>query len=177
MPLIRLLCLVLYYGIAQYLPSSYLRGCSVFGKIRSIICQPLFGYCGKNVRVEPMAFFHSGRSISIGDDSSIGERSRLLGRIIIGKDVMMGEEVIILTHNHNFDRLDIPMCQQGFKKEEPVTIADDVWIGARVIILPGVIVGKGAILAAGAVVTKDVPPYAIVGGNPARVIKMRNQKV
>ncbi len=122
---------------------------------------------------EPMAFFHSGRNISIGDDSSIGERARVLGKITIGKGVMMGEEVIIMTQNHKFDRTDIPMCQQGFQKEEPVIIEDDVWIGARVLILPGVKVGKGSILAAGAVVTKDVPEYTIVGGNPARVIKMR----
>ncbi|MCB9772162.1 MAG: CatB-related O-acetyltransferase [Candidatus Omnitrophica bacterium] len=173
MKLIRLICLILYYGFAQYLPSSYLRGCAIFGKIRSIICKPLFGYCGKNVRVEPLAFFHSGRNISIGDDSSIGERSRILGKVTIGKDVMMGEEVIIMTQNHNFERLDVAMCQQGFQKEEPVTIADDVWIGARVMILPGVNVGKGAVLAAGAIVTKDVPEYAIVGGNPAKLIKMR----
>ncbi len=86
---------------------------------------------------------------------------------------MMGPDVVILTQNHKFDRLDIPMLDQGFKDEQPVTICDDVWIGARVIILPGVTVGKGAIIAAGAVVTKDVPEYAIVGGNPARVIKMR----
>ncbi len=177
MILIRLVCLFLYYGFAQYLPSSYLRGCALFGKVRLALCKPLFGYCGKNVRIEPRAFFHSGRNISIGDDSSIGERSHLLGKVVIGKAVMMGQEVIIITQNHRFDRIDIPMCQQGFKKEEPVTIADDVWIGARVIILPGVTVAKGAILAAGAVVTKDVPEYAIVGGNPAKVIKFRNQSV
>lgn len=173
MPLIRLICLFLYYGFAQYLPSSYIKGCAVFGKIRSVICKPLFGYCGNNVRVEPYAFFHTGRNIAIGDDSSIGERSRVLGRVTIGKDVMMGEEVIIMTQNHKFDRTDISMCQQGFQNEEPVVIEDDVWIGARVLILPGIKVGKGAILAAGAVVTKDVPEYAIVGGNPARVIKSR----
>lgn len=173
MKITRFICLILYYGFAQYLPSSYIRGCAVFGSLRSLLCKNLFGYCGRNVRVEPFAFFHTGQNISIGDDSSIGERSRVLGKVEIGKDVMMGEEVIIITQNHQFERLDIPMDRQGFQEEKPVTIGDDVWIGARVIILPGVKVGKGAILAAGAIVTKDVPEYTIVGGNPARVIRMR----
>ena len=74
---------------------------------------------------------------------------------------------------HAFDCTGIPMMQQGFDTERPVTIDDDVWIGDRVLILAGVHVGKGAIIGAGAVVTKDVPPYAIVGGNPAHIIRMR----
>ena len=65
------------------------------------------------------------------------------------------------------------MMEQGFEEERPVVIGNDVWIGDRVIILPGVHVGDGSILAAGAVVTKDVPPYAIVGGVPAKLIRMR----
>ena len=67
------------------------------------------------------------------------------------------------------------MNQQGNQKEQPVTIMDDVWIGARAIILPGVTIGQGAIVAAGAVVTKDVPPFAIVGGVPARLIDYREE--
>ena len=65
------------------------------------------------------------------------------------------------------------MNLQGFATEKPVLIADDVWIGARVIILPGVRIGTGAVIGAGAVVTKDMPDYSVVGGNPARVLKMR----
>jgi maltose O-acetyltransferase len=85
----------------------------------------------------------------------------------------MGPEVVIRTNNHRFDRTDIPMRIQGFSEEKPVFIGDDVWIGQRAIILPGVRVGDHAIVGAGAVVTKDVPKGAIVGGNPARVLRMR----
>ena len=120
-----------------------------------------------------MASFHSGRKITIGDNSGIGVRAYLSGRITVGHNVMMGKDVTMLTLNHNFDRTDIPMIQQGFKEEGPIVISDDVWVGDRVFILPGVIIGRGAIIGACAVVTKDVPEYAIVGGNPAKVIKMR----
>lgn len=86
---------------------------------------------------------------------------------------MMGPDVMIFTSNHETSRTDTPMRLQGTAKIKPVTIGDDVWIGARVIILPGVTIGQGAILAANAVVTKDVPEYAVVGGNPAKLIKFR----
>lgn len=88
---------------------------------------------------------------------------------------MMGPDVVILLHNHRFDRTDVPMRFQEFSESEPVIIDDDVWIGCRVTILPGVRIGKGAIIGAASVVTKDVPEYAIVGGNPAKVIKMRKR--
>lgn len=85
---------------------------------------------------------------------------------------MMGPDVSILTHTHNIERTDIPMGQQGMRVFE-VIIGNDVWIGMRVIIMPGVKVGNGAVIGAGTVVTKDVPDYAIVGGVPARIIKFR----
>ncbi|MBQ1412352.1 MAG: transferase, partial [Clostridia bacterium] len=97
----------------------------------------------------------------------------LHGKVIIGKNVMMGSDCVIYVRNHRFDRTDIPMMKQGFTEEEPVIIEDDVWIGGRVSILPGVRIGTGAVIAAGAVVTKDVESYSVVGGNPARVIKKR----
>ncbi len=173
MPPIRLFCLFFYYGFAQYLPPSYWLGGKLWKALRAALCRPLFGACGKNVNVEPRAFFHSGRNITIGDNSGIGINAYLSGKVMIGNNVMMGPDVVILTQNHKFDRLDIPMLEQGFKDEQPVKICDDVWIGVRAIILPGITVGKGAIIAAGAIVTKDVPEYAIVGGNPAKVIKQR----
>jgi maltose O-acetyltransferase len=97
----------------------------------------------------------------------------LRGTITIGADVMMGPDVVILTTNHIFENTDIPMDQQGIANELPVTIEDDVWIGTRVIILPGRHIGRGSIIGAGSVVTKDIPPFAIVGGNPAKVIRYR----
>ena len=88
----------------------------------------------------------------------------------------MGTDVTIITRNHRFDRTDIPMMEQGFEEERPVYIGNDVWIGDRVLILPGVHIGDGSIIAAGAVVTKDVPLYSIAAGVPARKIRDRFEK-
>ena len=114
------------------------------------------------------------KKITIGDFSGVGIDCNVGGSVTIGDHVMMGPECVLLSHNHRFDRLDIPMCQQGFSEEQPIHIGNDVWIGTRAIILPGVTVGDHSVVGAGAVVTKDVPPYAVVGGVPAKILKMRN---
>jgi len=93
--------------------------------------------------------------------------------VTLGNRVMMGREVYIYTQNHNFSRTDTPMDKQGFKRELSITIENDVWIGSRVTILPGVKIGRGTIVGACAVVSKDVPLYSIVVGNPAKVVKNR----
>jgi maltose O-acetyltransferase len=110
--------------------------------------------------------------IAIGDNSGFGMNSRI-GSVTIGKNVMMGPDCLILTKNHAFDSTDIPMNMQGYKEDSPVTIGNDVWIGQRVIILPALRIGDGAIIGAGSVVTKNVEDYTIVAGNPARVIRKR----
>jgi len=81
--------------------------------------------------------------------------------------------VLLVDINHKFDDTNVPIINQGHSQEEPIIIEDDVWLGARVIILPGVKIGKGSIIAANSVVTKDVSPYTIIGGNPAVFIKSR----
>jgi maltose O-acetyltransferase len=164
-----------YYIFARHLPGSSMPYSLGAKYIRRFFCKMIFKRMGRNVNIENGAFFSSGREIEIGDNSGLGQDCRVTGPLIIGNDVMMGPDVMIFTQNHGFDRLDIPMSKQTGEKRA-VVIKDDVWIAARVIILPGITVNRGAILAAGAVVTKDVPEYAIVGGNPAKVLKFRNEE-
>lgn len=126
---------------------------------------------GKKINIQRHTQF--SHRCTLGDYSGIGEHSRLFGEVEIGKYVMMGTFCTVYTQNHAFSRTDIPMCFQGADVEKKVVIEDDVWIGGNVTILPGVHVHKGAIIGASAVVTKDVPEYAVVAGNPARVVKYR----
>lgn len=128
---------------------------------------------GQNVNIEHLADFGTGKVISLMDNSGIGIRCRIRGPLKIGKDVMMGPEVIILGGGHKYDRTDIPMRLQGAPDTIETIIGNDVWIGTRAIIMPGVRIGNGVIIGAGAVVTKDIPDYAIVGGIPARILKYR----
>jgi maltose O-acetyltransferase len=166
---------LLYYLVARHLPRSDFSYSFGAKHIRYWICKHLFLKCGKNVNIEHGADIGTGRHIEIGDNSGIGINC-VVKRATIGNDVMIGPDVVFITQNHKYDRLDIPMWRQGYDVGKPIVVEDDVWIGARVIILPGHRIGKGSILAAGAVVTHDVPEYAIVGGNPARIIKYRNSK-
>ena len=144
-------------------------------QLRGLICRRIFKYTGKNVNIERGASFGSGAEIELGDNSGIGVNCQLPPNVKIGPDVMIGPDVLILGQNHKFDRLEIPMRLQGSMQSEPVVIEADVWIGARAIILPGIKISKGVIIGTGAVVTKDVPPFAICVGNPARVVKFRNE--
>jgi maltose O-acetyltransferase len=171
--LIKTVALVAYYLFARYLPASDTRAGLWARPIRRWICKPLFKKSGKNINVEKGAFFGTGSKIEIGDNSGIGINCQLWGPVKIGKDVLMGPEVTIITASHKFDRIDIPIRHQGRHPDSPVLISDDVWIGTRAIILPGITVGQGAIIGAGAIVTKDVPAYSIVGGNPAKIIRYR----
>ena len=172
--IIRTICLGTYYLFAQFLPKSTIPFAGNISKfIRFLLVKNIFLKVGKNINIENRVWFGSGSKIKIGDNSGIGSFCLLRGKITIGKNTMMGPEVIILTKNHKFDRIDIPMVQQGFQDEKEVIIEDDVWIGTRAIILPGVRICKGSVIGAGAVVTKDVAPYSIMGGVPAKLIKKR----
>lgn len=163
----------LYYGVAKHLPiSSYPLG-RLGKQLRYLCCRNLFRRCGKAVNVEHGADFMFGETIEIGDRSGIGINAFIRAEVSIGSDVMMGPRVTIYGRDHNVDRTDIPMMDQGMGSFVPIVIEDDVWIGANATILKGVRISRGSIVGSGAVVTKDVPPYSIVGGNPAKIIRSR----
>jgi len=173
----RNIYLILYYCFARYLPSSY---APVWGKIsnavRIFLCKRIFKKAGRISTIDRMAYFGNGKDVEIGDFSGIGERNVIPHNIIIGKYVMMAPDVHILTNNHKFSDITVPMCTQGYEITSPTIIEDDVWIGLRAILTPGHHIGKGSIIGAGAVVTKDVQTYTIVGGNPAKIIKERKTR-
>lgn len=171
---VKLLCLFQYYAIARHLPLSTNV---VFGRIskryRYFLCKHIFKSCGKNVNIEKGASFESGYGICIGDNSGIGRNCSVPSDTIIGENVMMGPECYFLGRNHDFNRTDIPMIKQGFQKKKQTIIGNDVWIGRNVIATPGRIIADHSIVGAGCVLTKNFPVYSIIGGNPSRLIKTR----
>ena len=160
---------VLYRLTAAWLPIS--QRSSFAKKIRRFWAKKILSSCGRDVNIEHNASF--GPQVELGDHSGIGINCELYGPVSIGENVMMGPEVIIYTSGHRHDRTDIPMMQQGNSETLPVVIGNDVWIGRRAMIMPGVKIGNGCIIGAGAVVTKDIPDYSIAAGVPAKVVKNR----
>lgn len=170
----RKLGAVLYYALAKHLPPSW-SGLQIGQKaLRGFCGRLMLAECGRDVNIEQGAMF--SQRVRLGDRSGIGINAKIYGECNIGRCVMMGTDVTIITRQHRTDRTDVPMMDQGFEPERPVVIGDDVWIGDRVTILPGVNIGDGCILAAGAVVTHDLPPMSVAAGVPARVIRRREEK-
>ena len=144
------------------------------------LLRPAFRSHGRNFWFDPEGDYSFG-TIEVGDDVSLGMRPTLIATrasIRIGSKVMFGPEVTIRGGNHTTSYIgrfmvDVRDHEKRPEDDKGVIIGDDVWVGTRAIILHGVTIGRGAIVAAGAVVTKSVAPYAIVGGNPARIIRFR----
>jgi maltose O-acetyltransferase len=172
------LALTFSYILARFIPN--LPNLRVGQRMRENLCKIIFRKCGKNINIEKNVYFGLGNSIEIGSNSGMGKNAYISnigggGEVIIGNNVMMAPDVCILTKSHEFSDIKIPMNMQK-SYSSTVIIEDDVWIGIRTIILPGVKIGKGSIIGAGAVVTKDEPSYSIVGGIPAKIIKSRLNK-
>ena len=115
-----------------------------------------------------------GESLDIGNNVGIsrGCTIQVRGKVTIGNSVLLGPGVSLFSENHNFDDISRPINEQG-ERRQGVTIEDGVWVGAHAIILDGVTVGAHSVIAAGSIVTKNVPPYAIVAGVPGRVLSYR----
>ncbi|WP_413505472.1 acyltransferase [Photobacterium phosphoreum] len=147
----------------------------VFNFIKSIYLRFFFrSIIGKRVVYYPGVWIFSGRNMSVGDDVDFAKSVLVTsdGGVSIGNRVLIGYSTQILSSNHQIPSRKERIFNSGHQKK-PITIHDDVWIGANCIILPGVTIGKGAVIGAGSIVTKDVPEFAICVGNPARIIRYR----
>jgi maltose O-acetyltransferase len=163
----------LYYLIARRLPVSNIPAGGVFRSLRVFCVRRMVDHAGDQLHVQRGVYLGTGRGIRIGNSSSLGIDCELHGPLSIGSNVMMGSGIIIHTRNHRADALDVPIGEQGYTESQEVVIEDNVWIGTRVIILPGVRIGEGSIVGAGAVVSKSFPAYSIIAGNPAQVVRSR----
>lgn len=159
---------------------------------------PWIHHRGKHARIRPrtrmdvLPFnkFHLGDDSTIEDfttinngvgDIYIGHRTRiglgctLIGPVHIGNDIRLAQNIVMSGLNHNYEDLSKPISEQGVTTA-PIVVEDESWIGSNSVVLPGVTIGKHCVVAAGSIVTKDVPPYSVVAGNPARIVKQYVQE-
>ena len=167
----RWIAVLLYYSI------YFVRGCT--NRFLSFFYKKMLRGCGSNVRFSALTSDFTYRNITIGNGVYIGPHALFLcteSQIFIGNKVLFGPHVTIIGGDHRITdvgRFIYDVLDKHPEDDQDVHIEDDVWIGTNTTLLKGVTVGRGAVVAAGALVTKDVPPYAIVGGVPAKVLKYR----
>lgn len=166
----RHLCYFLYITFFRFTPERFRPYALFFPRLRRFLVSHFVDDCGSHIVVKHNADISP--HIKIGARSELGQGCVIYGGTELGSDVLMGPGVRIITRNHNYNDLSRPINVQG-ERFAPVVIGDDVWIGANVVILPGVLVGSHSVIGAGSIVTKSIPEYSIAGGNPARVIRRR----
>lgn len=155
------------------MPDVHYPGGKIFNWFRCNLLANCLVEFGVNNKVDSHVYIANGTDVEIGSYCQINHGSRLVN-LKIGDHVMIAPEVVFLFQTHRTDRIDIPMIDQGTISYPKTVVHSDVWIGQRAIIMPGLEIGQGSIVGAGSVVTKNVPPYSVVAGCPAKVIKERS---
>lgn len=173
--MLRKFLIIAYYGFAMHLPYQPLPGYRFGNWLRSSIAKKLFKHTGKNITIKHGAYFGDGRNIVMGEYSQLGIDCKVENDLVMGDYVLMGPEVVIYSSMHEYKDINSPIMMQGAKDEESVVIGNDVWIGLRCVIMPGVKIADHVIIGSYAAVTHDVPEYAIMGGIPAKIIRYRNE--
>jgi acetyltransferase-like isoleucine patch superfamily enzyme len=150
------------------------RGSKIYWSVRMDTPSYRLFSLGQNSVVESYSCINNAvGDVIIGDHTRIGIHNTIIGPVTIGSHVNLAQGITVTALNHNFSDTTRRIDEQGISTN-PVTIENDDWIGANAVILPGVTIGQHAVVAAGAVVTADVPANTVVGGVPARIIKKIN---
>jgi maltose O-acetyltransferase len=173
----KTLSLIIYYGIATRFPTQPVPGWRFGYWLRRKLLSYIIDSCGEGLIVKQGAYIGKGKRLRIGNFSQIGANSKIESDVTIGNNVLMGPDVVMMTEIHAFENPQILIREQGALPIRPIVIGNDVWIGTRVIILPGITIGNGAVIGAGSVVTRNIDPYAIVGGSPAKLIRYRGDRL
>ena len=129
---------------------------------------------GNESIIEDFSAINNGvGSVIIGDRTKIGLSNTIIGPVTIGNDIRLAQNITLSGLNHNYEDVSMPIHVQGVSTA-PIVIEDETWIGANVVVVAGVTIGRHSIVAAGSIVTKDIPPFSVAAGNPARVLKKYN---
>lgn len=129
---------------------------------------------GEDSTIEDFSAINNGVGpVIIGNQTKIGLSNTIIGPVTIGNNIRFAQNITLSGLNHNYQDTSLPIHEQGVSTA-PIVVEDNSWIGANVVVVAGVTIGKHCIVAAGSVVTKDVPPYSVVVGNPARIVKQFN---
>jgi maltose O-acetyltransferase len=168
----RWLALAAYYAVAAHLPDLAFPGGRWFNRLRCSLLGQILPRCGERNEIDSSVYVGDGSDVEIGHRCQVNKGCRLT-RVSIGNYVMIGPDVLVIGQLHATADTSVPMIEQGKVLREVTRIDDDVWIGARAVVMPGVHIASGAIVGAGAVVTSDVPPNGVVAGVPARLVRLR----
>ena len=169
-------------GITRLLLKASAAPSYLWDRIWAVVYKRAMRHCGKGVYIRPMSSDIKGvENLSVGDGTSIPKGSVIYctdAPLTIGRKVVFGPRPTIITGDHRIDIIgkhiiDVTVEVKLPENDMPVQIEDGVWVGANVTILKGVTIGRGSVVAAGAVVTRSCPPYSIIGGVPAKIIRAR----